>query len=148
MDLLNTYVKFIAIDSIAQGFLCLLFLIIHHIEVSALQLQRLVSTCEKLQSLSFDYIKFWDPKLIVNYVSLSLKSFSLRGMWDHGYDVILAAPNLNSLHLLLSKFKSFKLMRKKIIGLIHILRIVYVQNVDLDLGNKNTNDFLKILKEV
>jgi hypothetical protein len=39
-------------------------------------------------------------------------------------------------------------MRKKIIGLIHILRIVYVQNVDLDLGNKNTNDFLKILKEV
>jgi len=39
-------------------------------------------------------------------------------------------------------------MKKKIIGLIHILRIVYVQIMDLDLGNNNTNDFLKILKEV
>jgi hypothetical protein len=62
--------------------------------------------------------------------------------------VILEAPNPESLHLLLSKFKSFKLMKKKIIGLIHILRIVYVQIMDLDLGNNNTNDFLKILKEV
>jgi hypothetical protein len=39
-------------------------------------------------------------------------------------------------------------MKKKIIGLIHILKIVYVQIMDLDLGNNNTNDFLKILKEV
>jgi hypothetical protein len=39
-------------------------------------------------------------------------------------------------------------MKKKIIGLIHILRIMYVQIMDLDLGNNNTNDFLKFLKEV
>jgi hypothetical protein len=36
LDLSNTYVRFTATNSIAKGFLCLLFLIIHHVEVSSL----------------------------------------------------------------------------------------------------------------
>jgi hypothetical protein len=110
LDFSQTDIRFTKAGPIAQRFLCLLSLRMFSVEASALQIQSLVSTCQKLESLSLECITFLDPKLTLNLSSSSLKSFFLKGM-SRG-DVILEARSLESLRLLDSKLSSFKLVKK------------------------------------
>jgi hypothetical protein len=110
LDFSQTDIRFTKAGPIAQRFLCLLSLRMFRVEASALQIQSLVSTCQKLESLSLECITFLDPKLTLHLTSSSLKSFFLKGM-SRG-DVILEAKRLESLRLLDSKLSSFKLVKK------------------------------------
>ncbi|CAM6028709.1 unnamed protein product [Sphagnum balticum] len=110
LDFSQTGIRFTKAGPIAERFLCLLSLRMFSVEASALQIQSLVSTCQKLESLSLECITFLDTKLTLSLTSSSLKSFFLKGM-SRG-DVILEAKRLESLRLLDSKLSSFKLVKK------------------------------------
>ncbi|CAM6050474.1 unnamed protein product [Sphagnum compactum] len=148
LDFSQTDIRFTKAGPIAQRFLCLLSLRMFSVEASALHIQSLVSTCQKLESLSLECITFLDPKLTLNLTSSSLKSFFLKGM-SRG-DVILEAKSLESLRLLDSKLSSFKLVKKCArlwclsTGELRSLTIDDVELEHFDLGDSSTCDCLNL----
>ncbi len=82
------------------------------VNVTALQLQSLVSACRKLESffLTNSAVTSTDPHWTLNLTSSSLKSFDLDNMSLDS--VILEANLLETLCLRDSNFSNFKLMKK------------------------------------
>ncbi len=148
LDFSQTDIRFTKAGPIAQRFLCLLSLRMFSVEASALQIQSLVSTCQKLESLSLECITFLDPELTLNLTSSSLKSFFLKGR-SRG-DVILEAKSLESLRLLDLKLSSFKLVRKCArlwclnTGELRSLTIDDVELEHFDLGDSSTCDCVNL----